>query len=819
MKRILGLDLGSTSIGWAVVDQAVDFNEESSIIKLGVRVNPLTTDEKDNFEKGKSITTTADRTQKRGMRRNLQRYKQRRDNLISILRKHQFITDESILAETGNHTTFETYRLRAKAAKEEISLEQFARVLLMINKKRGYKSNRKMNAQEDGELIDGMDIARKLYDEHLTPGEYLYSILQKGKRSNPSFYRSDLKNEFDAVCEFQKQFYPDILTDECKEKLQDKNKKKTEDYFYAVHKITAFDEKDKKTKRLVHARYRSQAVSQKLDIQVVVMVLATINGAIASSRGYLGNISDHSKELFFNKMTVGEYLWHNLSVNPHFSTKNVVFYRQDYLNEFEQIWETQKQYHNELTDELKEKVRDVVIFYQRKLKSQKGLISFCELEGKEIEVSVAGKLKKVMTGPRVCPKSSPYFQDFKIWQSVNNIVVTNNDDKKVELSLAQRKLLHDELSLVKELSGSAILKILGFKPKDYMLNYDKVQGNTTLFALFDAYKKILDWSGHDVDGFDKLNAGDKLGFVKSVFEAIGAKTDFLLFDVNQAENSPMFKLWHLLYSFEGDNSETGDKQLVEKIVQLTVLETEYAKILAGVSFVQDYGSLSTKAIKKILPYLQQGLIYSDACEQAGYRHSKHSLTKQEIEERQLSSKLELLPKNSLRNPVVEKILNQMIHVVNAANEQYGPFDEIHLEMARNLKQSQAQREVATKRLNDRTKETEKIVETLQGEPFNIPHPSRNDIIRYRLYQELAPNGYKTLYTNTYISQEKLFSRAFDIEHIIPQAKMFDDSFINKTLETRDANLKKGDMTAIEFVESAYGKDAVEEFKQRIECNN
>ena len=100
-------------------------------------------DEQQNFEKGKSITTNADRTLKRSMRRNLQRYKLRRENLIEIIKENGFISNETILSENGNYTTFETYRLRAKAATEEISLEQFARVLLMINKKRGYKSSRK----------------------------------------------------------------------------------------------------------------------------------------------------------------------------------------------------------------------------------------------------------------------------------------------------------------------------------------------------------------------------------------------------------------------------------------------------------------------------------------------------------------------------------------------------------------------------------------------------------------------------------------------------------------------------------------------------
>ena len=61
MKRILGLDLGANSIGWAVVNEAENSDETSSIIRLGVRVNPLTVDEKDNYEKGKAVTTNAGR--------------------------------------------------------------------------------------------------------------------------------------------------------------------------------------------------------------------------------------------------------------------------------------------------------------------------------------------------------------------------------------------------------------------------------------------------------------------------------------------------------------------------------------------------------------------------------------------------------------------------------------------------------------------------------------------------------------------------------------------------------------------------------------
>jgi CRISPR-associated endonuclease Csn1 len=120
MKKILGLDLGTTSIGWAIVNEAEGVNEKSEIIKLGVRVNPLTVDEQSDFEKGKAITTNADRTLKRSARRNLQRYKLRRENLIEILIEHNLIDSATILSEHGNRSTFKTYEVRAKAAIERI---------------------------------------------------------------------------------------------------------------------------------------------------------------------------------------------------------------------------------------------------------------------------------------------------------------------------------------------------------------------------------------------------------------------------------------------------------------------------------------------------------------------------------------------------------------------------------------------------------------------------------------------------------------------------------------------------------------------------
>ena len=227
MKKILGLDLGTNSIGWDYVKQAQNDSEKSEIVELGVRVNPLTVDEKTNFEKGKPISTNADRTLKRGARRNLQRYKLRRQELIALLKEYQVISEKTILAEDGKGTTFETLRLRAKSAKELVSLEELARILLMINKKRGYKSSRKAKNEEEGQLIDGMEIARRLYDENLTTGQLSLQLLKEGKKSLPDYYRSDLQHELDKVWNFQKQFHPDILTDEFYSSIQGKGKQAT----------------------------------------------------------------------------------------------------------------------------------------------------------------------------------------------------------------------------------------------------------------------------------------------------------------------------------------------------------------------------------------------------------------------------------------------------------------------------------------------------------------------------------------------------------------------------------------------------------------
>ncbi|MBS1639605.1 MAG: type II CRISPR RNA-guided endonuclease Cas9 [Bacteroidetes bacterium] len=822
MKKILGLDLGTTSIGWAFVREAESENEKSSIERIGVRVNPLTTDEQTDFEKGKTISSNADRTLKRGARRNLDRYKQRRKNLINVLLKANIIIKETVLAENEKNTTHSTYLLRAKAATNEIAKEDFAKVLLMINKKRGYKSSRKAKNEDEGQIIDGMAVAKTLYDENITPGQYCYQILKQGKKYLPDFYRSDLKAEFEKVWTTQRKFYPEVLTDELKKELNDKGQKATIAIFISKAKIYAAENKNgtKDEKRLKLYEWRSKAITGQLKIEEVASVITEINNNLNSSSGYLGAISDRSKELYFNKQTIGEYLYNQLKYNPHTRAKGQVFYRQDYLDEFDTIWETQAKFHKELTPELKAEVRDIIIFYQRKLKSQKGLVSFCEFESKTIEAIENGKAKQKNIGYKVAPKSSPLFQEFKIWQNLHNVKAQNKITKEILLLNDKAKQdLFFELNIKGNLDKKYIVEFLGYKNNEWELNYSSIEGNRTNKALYDVFEKIIQAEGSEEIDFASISASQIKSIVQDFLKVSNIDTYILEFNAELQgktfEQQSSYQLWHLLYSYQEDDSKTGNEKLIQLLQKKFNFKKEYAQMLSNISFQQDYGNLSAKAMRKIFPFIKE-FEYSEACEKVGYNHSS-SKTKKENDERILKDGLTILPKNSLRNPVVEKILNQMVNVVNAiiADTTLGKPDEIRIELARELKKNAKERAEMSTNINAAKTLHDGIIIKLQNE-FGIKNPTRNDIIRYKLYDELKGNGHHTLYSNTYIPQEKLFSKEFDIEHIIPKSRLFDDSFSNKTLETRFHNDKKGDDTAVDFIERFFGVDGLDQYKKRIE---
>lgn len=887
-KNILGLDLGTTSIGFAHVIEG-ETPELSKIVQIGTRIiqydnfdkidksgkvteskNP-----KDDFASGRGLSPNAGRTFKRGARRTLDRYQMRRENLIDVLLKANIITKDSILAEDGKQTTFETWYLRGKSVSVKIEKEELARVFMAINKKRGYKSSRKAKNEDAGHTIDGMAVAKQLYEEKLTPGQLTYQLLKEGKKTIPDFYRSDLQEEFDKVWDTQKQFHPEIFTDGLYKELQGKGKKqswaiceKPMNLVGAKRNIKGFEQK------VENYKWRSDAVTISLDMEQIAVVLQEINNNLYNSSGYLGAISDRSKELYFNKETVGQNLYKQLQANPHTRLKSKVFYRQDYLDEFEAIWQEQSKHYPELTDALKSEIRDIVIFYQRKLKSQKGSVSFCEFESKVFETEKNGKKAKITIGAKVSPKSSPLFQEFKIWQMLHNLKFVNKNTGEIQVFMGDeyseaKQLLFIELNLRGNLGASQILDILDYNTKDWVLsNYKTVEGNRTNLAFYDAYFKILeqegfgeiDWeeyktlkegssrtifnhfqftknAGEFIEGelkkFDSYSGNEIKLIVKNIFNHLNINTDILEFDAElrdkKFERQASYQLWHLLYSAEDDSRKYSNEEAIlygndsiglkQLLCQKFGFKPAHAKILANVSLFDDYGSLSTKAMRKMYTDIKENDLIT-AKGLAGYKQKKFEKI----------DTLTLLPKNCLRNPVVEKILNQLVNVVNAlieknsAKDENGKidapfkFDEIRIELSRELKKNAKERAEMTENINKAKAENEKIKEIIKRDFPNVSNPTKNDVLRYKLYQEMAFNAYKDFYTDTKIEYHRIFDKDYDVDHIIPKAKLFDDSFSNKVLVPYGANRDKGKMsnaTAYDYM-SNQSKEAFDKFIATVE---
>ena len=121
------------------------------------------------------------------------------------------------------------------------------------------------------------------------------------------------------------------IQDEFYKSLEGQGLQNTRKRFLAIHQIYTAENKGKRdVVKLQHYKWRVEALSKQLELPKVAYVLVEINNNLNNSSGYLGAISDRSKELFFNHETVGENLYNQIQKNPHTSLKNQVFYRRSY---------------------------------------------------------------------------------------------------------------------------------------------------------------------------------------------------------------------------------------------------------------------------------------------------------------------------------------------------------------------------------------------------------------------------------------------------------------------------------------------------------
>jgi CRISPR-associated endonuclease Csn1 len=672
---ILGLDLGVSSIGFAVV-RSID-DQPGEILKMGVRIIPLSKDDETEFTQGNAISKNRERTIKRTQRKGLDRYQLRRKALIAALNANNMMPDKHLLLELS---PLEIWGLRAKSVTESVSIQEFGRILLHLNQKRGYKHS-KSDETEDKKQTE--------YVQQVN--ERFARIRESGETIGQHFY-VQLKQ------------------------------------YFAVVKKTA----------------------------------------------------------------------------PAYRIKEKVFPRAAYIEEFDAIWRRQQQeYPSILTPDLYNHIRNEIIYYQRRLRSQKGLVNFCEFESKPYTTPEG---KSIVAGPRVAPKSSPLFQVDKIWESINNIFIKNRKGEIFEISPTHRQIIFDHLNINEKLTQAELYKILGIGRNDgyftnELIRKKGIQGNLTRLA----FAKILG-AEHPLLQFNLVESP-----YQRVDPTTGELTECSIID-SGFEKEPLFRLWFIVYSLDEEHRQ-------QKLMKAFGFDESTARKLSDMDLTKGgFGNKSTRAIRKILPHLMDGHTYDKACALAGYNHSD-SLTKEENEKRPLEPRLCLLPRNSLRQPVVEKILNQLVNLVNTIIEQYGPPSAIRVELARELRQSREERNDTYNNINKQERENKKNVELLlQHEYFrNKMRVSKRDLEKYRLWMEF--NGVSPYEPGKPISLSELYSNDYDIEHIIPRALRFDDSFSNKTICPRRYNSgenAKNRSTAYDYMQFKRSKEDFEAYLALLE---
>lgn len=549
---------------------------------------------------------------------------------------------------------------------------------------------------------------------------------------------------------------------------------------------------------------RKKALDEKIDLEEIGRIFLLLNQrrGFKSSRKS-GNDEDKETQGIKKEMselaqtvnesncrTIGEYFYslfeeNESGVNPDEPLERIrkrFVYRSMYVEEFDLIWDKQKSYYPDIfTEENKKRIKDECIYYQRKLKSVKHLVGKCPFE----------------KGKKAAPRSSILFQEFRMWQIINSIRITNDDRTKEPLTLDEKNILADKLNNTKEMKHSSIKTLL---------NLSK---NTSFNDIPEPVKGIA----------------TKAALIKALGE------DYY----NSLNDDHIYKLWHTLMYAEDED------WLVEYAHSKLGLNEEQTENYLKISLEEGYGRISTKALKNIVPFLKEGYEYSEACERAGYKHSD-----QYNSDRPLQDKI-TTDLNELKNPIVQKSINETIKLVNAIIKEYGRPDTIRVEMARELKKSKADREAIFKANNKKRELRDSYREFLKRN-FNM-NPSTADLLKFELWLEMefaqteleklngnfniedfkkfAKNvnptdklkfelwlecGRISPYTGKVIPLYKLFSAEYEIEHIAPYSKSMDNSFINKTISEREFNKEKGNRLPYEYFKNRPAELAA--FKQR-----
>lgn len=557
---------------------------------------------------------------------------------------------------------------------------------------------------------------------------------------------------------------------------------------------------------------RADAATQEICLEELGRVLLHINqkrgykhsrltNSDSKETAYVQEVNSRYDDLRAEGLTVGQHFAAKLKENEQTSVDGKKYYnyrireqvypRHAYEKEAEKILEVQSRFHADvLTPDVCKDIMNV-IFYQRDLKSCKNLVSFCEIESYTIKKNG----KKITIGPKVAPRTSPLAQLSSILEIANNITIRNRRNDELYISPEQRRAIADFLDNHEVMKLTDLYKILNIGRKDGWWAGKAIgkglKGNTTKCQIRNALSTLPKEQIENLTSFDLI-------FDEYVDEETGEVLKRI--SNTYAERQPLYRLWHLIYSIKDNDELSG------ALRHLGIEDEECIRSLCNLDFrTAGYANKSAKAIGRILPYLMEGMMYSEASERAGFDHSRRI-----DPNRSLLTSLPQIQKNELRQPVVEKILNQLINIINALLKKEGPIDEIRIELARELKQSKDERNEAFRRNSQNERLNKEYAERIKEYGLT---PTRNRIMKMKMWEE---SEYTCMYCGQPVNVTEFLQGAdVEREHIIPRALLFDNSFTNQVCSCRRCNSQKGMRTAYDYIEADKGEKGLEDYIRHI----
>lgn len=378
------------------------------------------------------------------------------------------------------------------------------------------------------------------------------------------------------------------------------------------------------------------------------------------------------------------------------------------------------------------------------------------------------------------PKFSYTFEKFRALDKINRLRIISDRNPQRALSKEERNNVLESIMNKKEMKYKDLRKILQLEDDERFneLFYDPGETNekneNRKFISLDGYyeiKKII----KEVEGKTLAESYrpidyDTIAYAVTVYKDDNDTRDYLLNDFVTNDGKRIRNMANRTYSSE----------LIDELLNLS-----FSK----------FGHLSLKALNKIIPHLEEGLLYHEACDKAGYNfNQKVGKEKQKL--------LPVIPANDIANPVVIRSLSQTRKVLNAIIKRYGSPSEIYIEMAREMGRHYNERREIEKQYNKNRTINEKAKSRIQELHPEIGDPRGHDILKYKLWEE--QDG-RCPYSLKSIPIERLFDYGFaEVDHIIPYSRSFDDSNANKVLVLAKENQNKQNRTPYEW----FGSDTV-----------